>query len=154
MEALRLKPEFKNYIWGGTKLRDEYNKNCNYERVAESWELACHKDGNSIIENGEYSGLTLEKYIERVGKKVLGSACSEFENFPILIKLIDARDNLSVQVHPNNDYAMDVEGNMARLKCGMLLIAMRVQACYMALIKISQKMSLKSILKIIHCLML
>lgn len=114
MEALRLKPEFKNYIWGGTKLRDEYNKNCNYERVAESWELACHKDGNSIIENGEYSGLTLEKYIERVGKKVLGSACSEFENFPILIKLIDARDNLSVQVHPNNDYAMDVEGEYGK----------------------------------------
>ncbi|NLK70279.1 MAG: class I mannose-6-phosphate isomerase [Clostridiales bacterium] len=114
MEALKLIPEFKDYIWGGTRLRDEYNKKCNYDKIAESWELACHKDGNSIIENGEYAGLTLAEYIEKVGKQVLGSACDKFNSFPILIKLIDAKDNLSVQVHPDNDYALRVEGEYGK----------------------------------------
>ena len=114
MEALKLIPEFKDYIWGGTKLRDEYNKKCDYNKIAESWELSCHKDGNSVIENGEYSGFSLTEYIQKVGKKVLGSACDRFESFPILIKLIDAKDNLSVQVHPDNDYAMRVEGEYGK----------------------------------------
>ncbi len=114
MEALKLIPEFKDYIWGGTKLRDEYNKQCDYEKIAESWELSCHKDGNSVIENGEYSGFSLTEYIQKVGKKVLGSACDKFESFPILIKLIDAKDNLSVQVHPDNDYALRVEGEYGK----------------------------------------
>ncbi|HHX57462.1 MAG TPA: class I mannose-6-phosphate isomerase [Clostridiales bacterium] len=114
MEALKLIPEFKDYIWGGTKLRDEYNKKCDYKKIAESWELSCHKDGNSVIENGEYSGFSLTEYIQKVGNAVLGSACDKFESFPILIKLIDAKDNLSVQVHPDNDYALRVEGEYGK----------------------------------------
>ena len=64
--------------------------------------------------NGEYKGLTLNEYIEKAGKGVLGKNCERFENFPILIKLIDAKDNLSVQVHPDNDYAMRVEGEYGK----------------------------------------
>ncbi len=114
MYAMKLIAPCKDYIWGGTRLRDEYGKISDAEKVAESWELSCHKDGRSIIANGEYSGKTLEEYIEKEGKKVLGKNCGRFEYFPILIKLIDAKDNLSVQVHPNNEYALRVEGEYGK----------------------------------------
>ncbi|MGN0594129.1 MAG: type I phosphomannose isomerase catalytic subunit [Hominimerdicola sp.] len=114
MSVIKLKPAFKDYLWGGTRLRDEYGKNCDFDKVAESWELSCHKDGNSIVANGECAGMTLAEYIEKNGKSVLGTNCEKFENFPILIKLIDAKDNLSVQVHPNNEYAMRVEGEYGK----------------------------------------
>ena len=114
MAIFKLKPAFKDYLWGGTRLRDEYGKDCDYDKVAESWELSCHKDGASVVAEGEFAGLTLEQYIEKAGRKVLGKNCERFENFPILIKLIDAKDNLSVQVHPDNDYAMRVEGEYGK----------------------------------------
>ena len=114
MAILKLKAPCKDYIWGGTRLRDEYGKKCDYDKVAESWELSCHKDGPSVVADGEYKGLTLNEYIEKAGKGVLGKNCERFENFPILIKLIDAKDNLSVQVHPDNDYAMRVEGEYGK----------------------------------------
>lgn len=114
MGIFKLEPAFKDYIWGGTRLRDEYGKNCNCDKVAESWELSCHKDGASVISGGEFDGLTLQEYIDKVGRQVLGTNCAKFENFPVLIKLIDAKDNLSVQVHPDNDYAMRVEGEYGK----------------------------------------
>lgn len=114
MKAIKLNPAFKDYLWGGTKLRDEYGKKCDLDKVAESWELSCHKDGCSVVTDGEYAGLTLPQYIEKAGKAVLGTDCEKFEYFPILIKLIDAKQNLSVQVHPDNDYAMRVEGEYGK----------------------------------------
>lgn len=114
MAIFKLKPAFKDYIWGGTRLRDEYGKDCDYDKVAESWELSCHKDGASVVDGGDFDGLTLAQYIEKEGRSVLGSNCERFENFPILIKLIDAKDNLSVQVHPDNEYAMRVEGEYGK----------------------------------------
>lgn len=114
MPIMLIKPVFKDYIWGGTKLRDDFNKKCDLDKVAESWELSCHPDGQSVIANGEAKGLTLTDYINKHGKPVLGTNCDKFENFPILIKLIDAKDNLSVQVHPDNEYAMRVEGEYGK----------------------------------------
>lgn len=114
MAIFKLKPAFKDYIWGGTRLRDEYGKDCDFDKVAESWELSCHKDGASVVDGGDFDGLTLAQYIEKEGRSVLGSNCERFENFPILIKLIDAKDNLSVQVHPDNEYAMRVEGEYGK----------------------------------------
>ena len=111
---MKLNAPCKDYIWGGNRLRDEYGKKSDKDKIAESWELSCHKDGQSVIENGEYAGKTLNEYIELCGKSVLGSNCDKFEYFPILIKLIDAKDNLSVQVHPENDYAMRVEGEYGK----------------------------------------
>ena len=64
MSIFKLDPAFKDYIWGGTRLRDEYGKKCDYDKVAESWELSCHKDGPSVVADGEYKGLTLNEYIE------------------------------------------------------------------------------------------
>ena len=114
MAVLKLSPAFKDYLWGGTRLRDDFQKDCDFDKIAESWELSCHKDGPSTIVNGDDKGLTLEEYIEKHGKAVLGNDCDKFENFPILIKLIDAKDNLSVQVHPDNEYALRVEGEYGK----------------------------------------
>ena len=111
---LILKPAFKDYLWGGTRLRDDFKKKCSFDKIAESWELSCHKDGCSTIENGDDKGMTLPEYIEKYGFEVLGTKCSGFENFPVLIKLIDAKDNLSVQVHPDNEYALKTEGEYGK----------------------------------------
>ena len=114
MALFKLSPAFKDYIWGGTKLKSVYKKECDFEKIAESWELSCHKDGESVVADGDDKGLTLRQYVEKYGKKVLGTNCERFDDFPILIKLIDAKDNLSVQVHPDNEYAMRVEGGYGK----------------------------------------
>ena len=111
--VMKLTAPCKDYIWGGTRLRDEYGKASEADKIAESWELSCHKDGKSVIANGEYAGMTLEEYVAESGD-ALGSNCARFEYFPILIKLIDAKDNLSVQVHPSNEYALRVEGEYGK----------------------------------------
>lgn len=114
MYPMKLTPPCKDYLWGGTRLKTDYGKVTDLEKVAESWELSCHKDGCSVIANGEFAGMTLPEYIEKQGKGVLGEDCKSFEYFPILVKLIDAKQSLSVQVHPNNEYAMRVEGEYGK----------------------------------------
>lgn len=114
MSILKLIAPCKDYLWGGNRLREEYGKKMDSDKIAESWELSCHKDGQSVIEGGEFDGKTLSEYIDAKGKFVLGTNCERFEYFPILIKLIDAKDNLSVQVHPSNEYALRVEGEYGK----------------------------------------
>ena len=106
MGILKLKPACKDYIWGGSRLITEYNKEFSGDVLAETWELSCHPDGPSVITNGPFAGKTLLEYINLQGPKVLGNHCKRFRDFPILIKFIDARDNLSIQVHPDDDYAL------------------------------------------------
>ena len=65
MYPMKLTAPCKDYLWGGTRLREEYGKVSSADKVAESWELSCHKDGKSVIANGEFAGLTLEEYIEK-----------------------------------------------------------------------------------------
>lgn len=115
MSVLKLIAPCKDYIWGGNRLREEYGKKLDSDKIAESWELSCHKDGQSVIDGGEFDGKTLSEFIEKKGRiAVLGTNCERFEYFPILIKLIDAKDNLSVQVHPSNEYALKVEGEYGK----------------------------------------
>lgn len=120
---LKLHAPLKDYLWGGTRLREEYGKETDMDKVAESWELSCHKDGESIIAEGEDKGLTLREYIEREGKQVLGSRCEKLTEFPLLIKFIDARDSLSVQVHPDNEYAERVEGEQGKTEMWYIMDA-------------------------------
>ncbi len=114
MSILKLKPSCKDYLWGGNRLKEEYGKEYEGDVLAETWELSCHPDGPSYIMNGEYQGKTLKEYIDGEGKEVLGTHCRRFRDFPILTKFIDARDNLSVQVHPNNGYALKNEGQYGK----------------------------------------
>ena len=100
----KLKPALKSYIWGGTKLKTEWHKQTELATVSESWELSFHPDGEDRIVGGEYDGMTLA---EVVTKEQWGRNCNEFEFFPVLNKLIDAKTDLSVQVHPSDEYALE-----------------------------------------------
>lgn len=111
---IKLSPVFMDYLWGGTKLRDIYGKNCDYDTVAESWELSAHPAGNSIVSSGRHKGLSFSRYLETVGKAVLGWKCAPLQAFPLLIKFIDAKQNLSVQVHPDDDYALANENEYGK----------------------------------------
>ncbi len=107
MKLIKLTPAYKDYIWGGTKLNDKYNKNSGFEKTAESWELSVHPDGESFICGGEYNGISLSNYI-KLNPDILGTS-RKSDELPILIKLIDAEDNLSVQVHPDDEMAQKLE---------------------------------------------
>lgn len=109
MAIVKLTPSYKDYLWGGRKLITEFHKEYDGEVLAESWELSCHKDGPSYIATGEYAGETLEEYILMEGKKILGRHARKFAQFPVLIKFIDAAGDLSVQVHPSDEYAIENE---------------------------------------------
>lgn len=112
VEPLFLKPAFKDYIWGGKKLKDIFNKKVeNTECTAESWEVSTNKNGESVIRSGEYEGKTLtELYNDiKLRNEIFGTRCENMKEFPLLIKFIDASKSLSVQVHPDDEYAKKVE---------------------------------------------
>lgn len=108
MKIEKLTPAFKDYLWGGAKLREVYHKPCDLEKVAESWELSTHPAGQSKITGGERDGMELSAYFA-ANPQVLGEHCQAFESFPVLIKFIDALQPLSIQVHPSDEYALKVE---------------------------------------------
>lgn len=110
MYPLLLAPCVKDYLWGGTKLKTQYNINTEKEIVAELWMLSCHKDGENVVLNGKYQGESLTQVLQRWGKEALGKNAEKFTDFPLLVKLIDAKENLSVQVHPDDAYAHQNEG--------------------------------------------
>lgn len=113
-EIIKLNPIFKDYLWGGTRLITEFDKNCDYDVAAESWELSAHKAGNSIVANGKNKGMKFGEYIRQADKEIIGWKCVAFEHFPMLIKFIDAKKPLSVQVHPDDDFAMAVESEYGK----------------------------------------
>lgn len=114
MALSKLAPVCKDYIWGGDKLIREFNKSSDREKIAETWEISCHRDGLCTIVEGAGAGESLRDYINRKGKAILGKNCDKYDDFPILVKFIDARDNLSVQVHPSDEYAMKHEGQLGK----------------------------------------
>ena len=106
---MKLRSVLKDIIWGGTRLADEYGKADGLNRkIAESWELCVHANGTNIIENGWYADKTLEELFN--SDKTVVSLDYKSDKFPILIKFIDAASDLSVQVHPDDDYAARIEG--------------------------------------------
>lgn len=131
MEPIFLKPIYKNYVWGGKKLNKLYNKGNDLEFIAESWEVSNNDKGISKIK-GQASDLS--KLYSNMGTRVniFGTVCEKIEKFPLLVKLIDATENLSVQVHPDNKcrskfgdyekneawYILECEKN-AKIVCGV-----------------------------------
>ena len=114
MYPLLLKAPIKDNIWGGRRLIDEYGFETDGTIAAEAWVLSGHKDGASIVKNGEYAGQELPEVLALWGDKAIGKNAAHFPYFPILIKLIDARDRLSVQVHPDDSYAMANAGEYGK----------------------------------------
>ena len=113
LKLLKLSPIYKAYPWGGVKLKERFGKSNAPEICAESWELACHPDGECLVSGGEYDGRTLSSVL--MGNQwMLGSNCGDSVVSPIMIKLIDAREDLSVQVHPDDEYAFINEGKLGK----------------------------------------
>ena len=119
MAILKLKPACKDYIWGGRRLIEEFGIDYDKKILAEAWMLSCHPDGMSTLESGE----NLADYIKNHGVEVLGTNCKNFRDFPIIIKFIDARENLSVQVHPPDDYALAHEEQFGKSEMWYVLDA-------------------------------
>ncbi|MDR0855636.1 MAG: class I mannose-6-phosphate isomerase [Christensenellaceae bacterium] len=115
LHAEKLTPSLKEYIWGGDKLKTEWNKKPpeSFVKVAESFELSCVPLSESFIAEGENKGKFLSQYIKE-NDGVLGGNCKRFPFFPLLIKLIDACDDLSVQVHPSDGFALMHEGQFGK----------------------------------------
>ena len=114
MSMIRLKPAFKDYIWGGDRLKKEFGKGYDGEVLAETWELSVHPDGPSFVEGGEFGGMAFPDYLKKGGPQILGENCRRFSVFPILAKFIDAKQKLSLQVHPGDDYALENEDQLGK----------------------------------------
>ena len=99
-------PVYKSYIWGGRNL-ESFGRTLPEGKVAESWEISGHPSGVSTVSNGELAGVTLIELITKYGRGIIGTALPEkdLKKFPLLVKLLDANDKLSVQVHPEDAYA-------------------------------------------------
>jgi mannose-6-phosphate isomerase len=107
-------PVLKDYVWGGRGLETVLGRKLPAGKVAESWEIAAHADGDTQVINGPYAGLTLTEVHRRLGLDLIGRRniwAQERGKFPLLVKLLDANERLSVQVHPSDEYALVHEGN-------------------------------------------
>jgi phosphomannose isomerase type I len=111
---LLLTPPIKDYIWGGSRLKTEFGFDCPGDVAAEAWILSCHPDGPSVVSNGPLAGKTLAEALAEFGSAAIGEKAAAFPDFPILIKLIDARTPLSIQVHPNDEYAAKADRSMGK----------------------------------------
>lgn len=112
LKPVKLEPVFKEIIWGGNRLKRDYNKVSDNSNIAESWELTVRDDGMNKIVGGEFDGCTMAEYIEKNGFSVVSN--KELDRFPLLIKFIDAEDNLSIQVHPDDEYAMEKANSLGK----------------------------------------
>lgn len=118
-----LRPAAKDYLWGGSRLNDDFSKGIDMEPLAETWECSTHPDGPSIVVSGEYAGRTLTQVLLD-HPEYLGTHPRTRGELPILIKLIDARKDLSVQVHPDDAYAMEHEnGSLGKTEMWYVLDA-------------------------------
>jgi len=120
MYIMKLSPSFKDYIWGGQRLNKEFNLSSGLDITAEAWVLSCHKDGECVVQNGKYKGKFLSEVIKD-HKDYVGFLGKKWEDFPILIKFIDAKDNLSLQVHPDENYANKYENGHGKTECWYII---------------------------------
>jgi len=106
-ELLLFNETFEKRIWGGRKLREILHKNAPDEPIGEDWLVSDHPSAESVVSNGPQAGLTLHKLIEKDARRILGSIPKLTPNgrFPLLLKVLDAADMLSVQVHPDDEEA-------------------------------------------------
>lgn len=121
LKPIKLNPVFKEIIWGGNRLKSEYNKKSDLNNIAESWELTVRPDGMNTIVGGEFDGITMEEYIKINGESVISNQKQPF--FPLLIKFIDAEDNLSVQVHPDDEYGLKNANSLGKTEMWYIIDA-------------------------------
>ena len=136
--VVKLSPAVKSYIWGGSYFQ-KYNKGNNEEIISELWELST-RDDSSIIVSGEDKGKLLKDVIS---KEDLGPKGNAFPYFPLLIKLIDAKDNLSIQVHPSDEYALKHENSFGKTEMWIVLSCDEGAGLYVGLKKDCSKELIK-----------
>ena len=119
-KPFKLKPIYKDYMWGGQKMITDLHKRTNINPCAEAWEFSCHDAGVSYCDSGEYKGKTI-KEIFQLHPEYLGKYVNPNGTAPILIKIIDAKDDLSIQVHPDDDYALKNENSMGKSEVWYIL---------------------------------
>ncbi len=140
MEIVKLYPECKDNIWGGVKLKEKYGKETDKNPVAESWELSFHKDGPTRLQ----SGATLQ---ETATESDLGKNCKGFPFFPMLAKLIDAKQDLSVQVHPSDAYALKNENSFGKTEMWYIVEAEQGAGIYLGFKKDVTKVEYEDAIK-------
>ncbi|GEQ20469.1 type I phosphomannose isomerase catalytic subunit [Clostridium butyricum] len=113
MYPIKFENLYYERIWGGKDL-EKFRNNVPEGVIGESWDIACHKNGTGKVANGELKGKGFDEVIKEYGNKFLGNSISIDEDFPLLIKLITAKDKLSVQVHPNDEYAKKIENDLGK----------------------------------------
>ena len=123
MEAIFLNPVFKHNIWGGTGLREKYGYEVEGDDIGECWGIAAHQNGDCEVKNGSFAGMHLSE-LWKNHPELFGKNGDYTENhvFPLLIKIIDAKSDLSIQVHPDDAYAAEHEnGSLGKTECWYIL---------------------------------
>lgn len=118
--VLKMKPVFKEMIWGGHKLRDVYGYDISSDNTGECWAISAHKNGDCLIAGGEFDGKSLSWLFDN-HRELFGNI--EGDQFPLLVKIIDAKNDLSVQVHPDDTYAGEHEHSLGKTECWYVLQA-------------------------------
>lgn len=119
MQPLFLNPLFMYRIWGGTTLKDKFNYEIPSQNTGECWAISSHENGDCTIANGNFKGLTLSK-LWNDHRELFGNISGD--KFPLLTKILDANDNLSVQVHPNDEYAkINENGELGKTECWYII---------------------------------
>lgn len=119
-EPLFLKPSFQEKIWGGKRLRTEFGYDIPSDKTGECWAISAHPHGESIVENGPFKGMTLSKLWQQE-PELFGNPHEK--EFPLLTKIIDAEDDLSVQVHPDDEYGKQHAGELGKTECWYIIDA-------------------------------
>ena len=117
---IKLLPFVSETIWGGRKLIEEYGVKTEKKNAAEGWMLSCHEAGASFVDNGEFAGMSLADVV-KANPVLCGKNAEKFDDFPILIKFIDAMDNLSVQVHPTKEYCELTGKGQSKTECWYII---------------------------------
>ncbi len=118
-DILFLEPVFKEMIWGGNRLNTDFGYELPSNHTGECWAVSAHKNGDCLVKNGEYKGITLSSLWDN-HRELFGGL--EGETFPLLIKIIDAKEDLSIQVHPDDAYAHEFEnGSLGKTECWYIL---------------------------------
>ena len=120
---LKLSYVAKTALWGGNNLSEGFNKNSDFDKISETWELSVRDDAESVILSGEAEGKTLREYFDEVGYDAVSPDFKKGDRFPLLIKFIDANDRLSLQVHPDDAYASSVENDSGKTEMWYIVSA-------------------------------
>lgn len=123
MYPLKFTPIYQERIWGGQNIAKIFGRKIDGEHIGESWDLSSHSNGTSIVENGYLAGKNLNELIAEYKEQLIGKKFADDTAFPLLIKILDANDNLSIQVHPDDEYAHRVEGEAGKTEAWYVIHA-------------------------------